>query len=57
MKKLITLAALLPSAALAHQGDHSAVAPTHALTAVDHLAVLVTIIVVVGLAATVWVRR
>lgn len=54
---LVCLAALLPLAALAHPGDHSAVPPTHALTAPDHLAVLIALIVVAGLAYALWVRR
>lgn len=57
MKKLIALAALLPTAALSHPGNHSDVAPTHALTSVDHLAVLIAIVAVIGLAATIWARR
>ena len=57
MKKLATLAAVFPGVALAHPGDHGAVAPTHALTSVDHVAVLLAVAVVAGLAYTIWVRR
>ena len=48
---------LLPLIAQAHQGDHSHVAPTHGLTSVDHLSVLVLLGVVVALLAFVWARR
>lgn len=57
MKQLVTLAALMPSVALAHSGDHRGVPPTHALTSVDHLAMFIALVVVAGLAATLWVRR
>ena len=57
MKRLFALSSVLPMPALAHTGDHSHVPPTHALTSVDHLAVLITVVVVAGLAATIWARR
>lgn len=46
--------AMLPTAALAHSGDHSHVAPTHALTEADHVAVILAVIVA---GALVWALR
>ena len=58
MTRLTTAAlALIPTAALAHSGDHGQVSAVHALTAPDHLAALVALVVVVGILAYALARR
>jgi len=55
MKRLIAFAALVPSAALAHPGDHSHAGVTanlrHLLTEPDHLAMLAAAVLAVALLA------
>jgi hydrogenase/urease accessory protein HupE len=55
MKRLIAFAALVPSAALAHPGDHShagvAANLHHLLTEPDHLAMLAAAVLAVALLA------
>ena len=49
MKCLATLLCALPSAALAHPGDHSGLGMRHVLTQPDHLAMIVGAVVVAAL--------
>ncbi|MDB6176558.1 hypothetical protein PAF17_03460 [Paracoccus sp. Z330] len=55
MKKLSITAAILPTLASAHVGDHSHVGPDHLLTQPDHLGVI-GVVVVVALGAWLWIR-
>jgi hypothetical protein len=48
MKRLTTLSLLVPSAALAHPGDHSTTAILHFLTEPDHLVMLALGVAVVA---------
>lgn len=58
MKRIIALAALLPSTALAHPGDHSAINATeglgHLLSEPDHLTMIALAALLVGL--LIWLR-
>jgi len=55
MRALITLALLAPSAALAHQGDHSHSGPSHLLTQPDHL-IMLALAATAGVVAWIWFR-
>lgn len=57
MKRAIVLAVLLPTAALAHPGDHAHAGLMHLLTEPDHLAMIAGAAVVVFAAWRLWVRR
>ena len=46
MKRLAALLLTLPSAALAHPGDHTGLGLRHLLTEPDHLAMLAAVVVV-----------
>ncbi|EEW25354.1 hypothetical protein [Rhodobacter ferrooxidans] len=48
--RMLLLLTLLPTAALAHAGDHSHVGLFHLLTEPDHLAMLAVAVVAVALA-------
>ncbi len=57
MKRLVTALTLLPSAALAHPGDHRASGLWHLLTEPDHLAMLAGVVAVLGYAVwKIWSR-
>ena len=59
MKRTFAVLAVLPSAALAHPGDHGAAGVfanlRHVLTEPDHLALLAVVVAVV--AALIWRRK
>jgi hydrogenase/urease accessory protein HupE len=57
MKRLFTLVALAPSAALAHPGDHRTDGLLHFLSEPDHLALLVLGVAVLGYAIYRWARQ
>jgi hydrogenase/urease accessory protein HupE len=50
MKRLATAVTLLPSAALAHPGDHHTTGLWHVLTEPDHLAMIAAVVAVLGYA-------
>ncbi len=50
MKRLVPVLMLLPSAALAHPGDHHATGLLHLLTEPDHLAMIALVVAVLGYA-------
>jgi hypothetical protein len=56
MKRLFTLLALLPSAALAHPGDHRADELLHFLSEPDHAALIALGAVVLGYVIYRWSR-
>ena len=56
MKRLVTVLIVLPSAALAHPGDHHGVSLAHLLTEPDHLAMITAVVAVLGYAVYRWVR-
>lgn len=58
MNRLAALPALLlPSAALAHAGDHAHSGLLHILTEPDHLAMMALAVAVALVARHLWVRR
>lgn len=56
MKRILPALTLLPSAALAHPGDHHATGLLHLLTEPDHLAMIAVVVAVLGYAIYRWVR-
>lgn len=50
MKRLVPVLMLLPSAALAHPGDHHATGLLHLLAEPDHLAMIALVVAVLGYA-------
>ena len=57
MRHFTLLAALLPGAALAHPGDHSATGFQHTLTQPDHLALLAVVVMAAAALRWLWVRK
>lgn len=56
MKRLALALTLLPSAALAHPGDHDATGLWHLLTEPDHLAMIAVAVAALGYALYRWAR-
>jgi hydrogenase/urease accessory protein HupE len=56
MKRILPALTLLPSAALAHPGDHHATGLLHLLTEPDHLAMITAVVAVLGYAIYRWAR-
>lgn len=56
MKRLVPALILLPSAALAHPGDHHATGLLHLLTEPDHLAMIAAVVAVLCYALYRWAR-
>jgi hydrogenase/urease accessory protein HupE len=56
MKRMSLLLSLLPSAALAHPGDHHAIGLWHLVTEADHLAMLAAVVAVLGYVLYRWAR-
>ena len=56
MKRLVSALTLLPSAALAHPGDHRTSNLWHLLTEPDHLAMIGLAVAVLGYALYRWSR-
>lgn len=56
MNRILPALILLPSAALAHPGDHHGMGLTHLLTEPDHLAMITAVVAVLGYAIYRWAR-
>jgi hydrogenase/urease accessory protein HupE len=56
MNRLAPALTLLPSAALAHPGDHNATGLLHLLSEPDHLAMLAAVVAVLGYLVYRWAR-
>lgn len=57
MKRILTALTLMPSAALAHSGDHSHVGPAHMLSAPDHFISLMLLVAVAAMIGWLVARR
>lgn len=56
MRRLVPVLTLLPSAALAHPGDHHATGLLHLLVEPDHLAMIAAVVAVLGYLVYRWAR-
>ncbi|WP_200833917.1 hypothetical protein [Tabrizicola flagellatus] len=56
MQRLVLVLILLPSAALAHPGDHHATGLLHLLVEPDHLAMIAAAVAVLGYLVYRWAR-
>lgn len=56
MHRLVPVLTLLPSAALAHPGDHHATGLLHLLVEPDHLAMIAAVVGVLGYLVYKWAR-
>ncbi len=56
MKRILPVLTLVPSAALAHPGDHHATGLLHLLTEADHLAMIAAAVAVLGYLVYRWAR-